>query len=125
MGKYNRFGRMGCLVYLCWYIVIFLLINTESKVIVKRSAGALVRPQIPDPYQQLIDYNLKRKHTKRRNHKCKVVPLKARNHIKADTIFTGVVVSFHTQLDKYPKQIDRSYLKKGIINLINIQMVPL
>ena len=104
---------MECLVYLCWYIVIFLLINTDSKVIVKRSAGALVRPQIPDPYQQLIDYNLKRKHTKRRKHKCKVVPLKARNYIKADTIFTGVVVSFHTQLDKYPKQIDRSYLKKG------------
>ena len=125
MGKYNRCERMGCLVYLCWCLVIFFPINPEAKIIVKRNAGPLVRPQIPHPYQQLIDSNLKRKYTKRRKQKCKVVPLKARNHIKADTIFTGVVISFHTQLDKYPKQIDRSYLKKGIINLINIQMVPI
>ena len=113
MGKYNRLGRIGCLVYLCWCIVIFLQINTESKSIVKRRAGALVRPRIPDSYQQLIDYKIKTNRTKRRKRKCKVVPLKARNHIKADTIFTGVVVSFHTELDKYPKQIDRSNLKKG------------
>ena len=104
---------MGCLVYLCWYIVIFLQTNTESKSIVKRRAGALVRPRIPDSYQQLIDYKFKLNYAKRRKQKCKVVPLKARNNIKADTIFTGVVVSFHTKLDKYPKQIDRSYLKKG------------
>ena len=114
MRKYNRFGRMGCFVYLCLYLVIFLPINPESKLIVKRSAGPLVRPQIPEQYQPLIDYKSKTKYTKRRKQKCKVVPLKARNHIKADTIFTGVVISFHTQLDKYPKQIDRSYLKKGI-----------
>ena len=114
MGKDNRFGRMGCLVYLCWCLVIFLPINPESKVIVKRSAGPLVRPRIPDQFQQLVDYKSRTKYTKRRKQKCKVVPLKARNHIKADTIFTGVVLSFHTQLDKYPKQIDRSYLKKGI-----------
>ena len=104
---------MGYLVYLCWYVVIFLQINTESKSIVKRRAGALVRPRIPDSYQHLIDYKVKTNYTKRRKKKCKVVPLKVRNHIKADTIFTGVVVSFHTELDKYPKQIDRSYLKKG------------
>ena len=103
---------MKRLNYLLALLTISITIGVESKSVVRRNADPLVRPRVMQSssriaFNKLINKGLTGKE------KCKVMPLKARSHIKANTIFTGTVISFYNRNNRLLKQGDLLYFRKG------------
>ena len=108
---------MSSITYL-WLFLIMLSVpvSVKSKYMFRRSANALVRPQMLPSQNKIYTNNGLIKKVRSKD-KCKVMPLKARSHIKADTIFIGTVVGFYNKYHRHnARQEDVSYLKKGNIS---------
>ena len=100
--KVTRMKSLTNVVITCLILWISMADRSESRT--KRNAAALVKPRlihgVPSKTRTLTDFEIKRGRGKQ---KCKIMPLKARNTIKADTIFTGTVESFHNRNNKWAK----------------------
>ena len=114
-------GTMASLTTLLLILVISFSAITQ-KHLAKRSADALVRPQVLQINGVLSPYKFPMKKF-RLKEKCKVKPLKARSYIKADTIFTGTVVKFYTMPNIWMKQMDTAFLRKGNVKYFKIYWV--
>ena len=101
-GKVTLMKCSKYVVITCLIIWISMEDGSESRT--RRSAVALVRPRlmydVSPKTTTFTDFEIKRGRGKQ---KCKIMPLKARNNIKADTIFTGTVESFHNRNNKWTK----------------------
>ena len=106
--------RKGSQYLITYLLVIWILVITDkSESRVRRNAVALVKPRLlyDVPSKTIFtDFEIK---LGRGKQKCKIMPLKARNHIKADTIFTGTVESFHNRNSKWRKQFTDLRFDKG------------
>ena len=85
----------------------------ESKFFIKRSASALVPPRLSNSQYERLKLNKLSSETIKLKERCKVVPLKGRTKIKADTIFTGTVIKFYNQPNRWIKKMDLSISRKG------------
>ena len=95
------------------YLTLSCSVIIESKYFAKRSASALVPPKyMSSPYERLKLEKLSIKMTKYKQN-CKVVPLKARTQIEANTIFTGTVIKFYNQPNRWIKKMDVLLSRKG------------
>ena len=99
-GKLTLMKCLKHVVITCLIFWISMADRSESRT--EEGAAALVRPRlmhgVPSKTRTLTDFEIKRGRGKQ---KCKIMPLKARNTIKADTIFTGTVESFHNRNNKW------------------------
>ena len=114
-------GTMASSSFLLLFLV-FSLSPIEPKHVARRSADALVKPQLPKLNDILSSYKWPMRKD-RFKEKCKVKPLKARTYIKADTIFIGTVMEFYTQPNLWMKQMDASFLRKGNVKYFWIYWV--
>ena len=95
------------------YLTLSCSVTIESKYFAKRSASALVPPKyMSSPYERSKLEKLSIKMTKYKQN-CKVVPLKARTQIKANTIFTGTVIKFYNQPNRWIMKMDVLLSRKG------------
>ena len=108
---------MMFLVALTIYLSISSTFVIESKHFTKRSASALVPPRLSNSGYERLRSNKLSFETIKLKEKCKVVPLKARAQIKADTIFTGTVIKFYNQPNRWIKKMGLSITRKGKLKL--------